>query len=46
LVFAGRSEFCLYLDAQTLSAHGWQPGSELWLAYRPDRVQWKAHGLQ
>jgi tungstate transport system ATP-binding protein len=46
LVLAGRSEFCLYLDAQTLSARNWQPGSEVWLAYRPDRIEWKAPGLQ
>lgn len=44
--FAGRTEFCLYPDSHSLPASGWQPGSELWLAYRPDRVEWKAHGLQ
>ena len=39
-VYAGQTEFCLYLDSDTLSRRGWQPGSRVWLAYRPDHIQW------
>ncbi len=39
-VFAGQTEFCIYLDAKTLSGRGFEPGKRVWLAYRPDRVKW------
>lgn len=39
-IHAGRAEFVIYFDPQTVSGQGYQPGAYIWVAYYPDRVKW------
>jgi tungstate transport system ATP-binding protein len=45
-VYVGQIEFCLYLDAKTLSHQNLQPGSRVWLAYRSEQIQWQLQSME
>jgi tungstate transport system ATP-binding protein len=39
-VAVGNTEFNAYIDKETLSREGYQPGGSIWIAYQPKDVQW------
>lgn len=39
-VSVGRNEFIIYLDSETISRHGYQPGMPVLIAYNPGNVEW------
>lgn len=39
-VSVGDTEFILYLDPETISRHGYQPGMPVLIAYNPGNVEW------